>query len=69
MHDGAVLQVGARADADEVHVAADDGEGPHGDVVPEHDIADDARGGVDVDAFAQGGQMVEVGAQGHRRAL
>ena len=65
MHHGAVLQVGARADADEVDVAAEDSAGPDGGVVAEHDIADDGGGGIDVDAFAEDGELVAVGAQGH----
>lgn len=60
--DGAVLDVSARADTDEVHVAADHRRRPDRHVVAQFDIADHDRGGIDVDPFAKGGQMVEVRA-------
>ena len=41
--DGAVLHVGARADADVEHVAADDGVEPDGRLFADDDIADDLR--------------------------
>src|SRR6185312_12478784 len=62
--DGAVLDVGARADADEVDVAADHDAGPQGDVVAEHDVADERGGRIDVDALAGGRQHAAVRAHG-----
>ena len=41
------------ADADGVHVAAHHRVHPHAGVVAQLDVADDLRGGVDVDALAQ----------------
>jgi len=45
---GAVLDVGAGADADLVDVAAEDGVHPDGGVLAEDDVADDLGGDVDV---------------------
>lgn len=58
---GAVLDVGARADADEIDVAAHDRGRPDGHIVAQVHVADDDGGGVDVDAFAQLGQVFEIG--------
>jgi hypothetical protein len=41
VEDGAVLDIGARADADEVDVAADYGAGPDAGVGADRDVADD----------------------------
>ena len=41
MEDGAVLDIGARADADEVDVAADNDAGPDAGVRADGDVADD----------------------------
>jgi hypothetical protein len=62
VHDAAVLDIRPRADANEIHVAADHRGRPDRHVVAQHDVADDDRGGVDVDPFAQRGQVVEIGA-------
>src|SRR5690606_20371724 len=66
VHHGAVLDVGAVADADEVDVAADHRERPYRDVVAQHHVADHAGRGVDVRTRAGGGETVGVGAQSGR---
>jgi len=63
MDDGAVLHVGARADAHMVHIAPDHRARPHRHVIAQHHVADDGAGGVDVDALAEGGRFVEEGAE------
>src|SRR5690606_24094064 len=63
--DGAVLDVGARAHADELDVAAHDDAGPERHVVAEHDVADQGGYGIDVDALAEGGQHAAIGARFH----
>src|SRR4249919_2253623 len=62
MHHGAVLDVGARADTDEVDVPADDGAGPDRDILAEDHVADHGGGGVDIAALAENRHLVEVGA-------
>ena len=48
VEDRAVLDIGAGADADVVHVAANDGAGPDAGVFADDYVADDDGGGVDV---------------------
>ena len=62
VEDGAVLDVGAGADADGVHVAAEDGVHPDGGLGAEMDVADDLGGGVDVAAGGEGGGEAAEGA-------
>ena len=52
VEDRAVLNVGARADADVVHVAAHDGERPDAGVFADDYVADDDGGGIDVRGLA-----------------
>src|SRR4249919_1603851 len=65
VHHAAVLDVGARADADEVDVATDHGAGPDRDVVAEHHVPDHGGRGIDIGAFAEGRQDVAIGADVH----
>ena len=65
MDHGAVLDIGARTDADEVDVAADDGARPDRHVVAQHHVADHGRGGIDVAACAEGRQDAFVGSDMH----
>src|SRR5690606_21360434 len=58
--------VGACADLDRVHVAADHAAGPDGDVVAEGDRTDHRRGRIDVYALTEDGVVLEVGADVHR---
>jgi len=62
VEDGAVLDVGAGADADAVGVATDDGVHPEGGLGAEMDVADELGGGVDVAAGGDGGGNAAVGA-------
>ena len=62
----AVLHVGARADADEVDVAARRGVEPEGDVVAQLDVAHHVRVGSEEDALAQHRPAASVGIDGHR---
>jgi hypothetical protein len=62
VEDGAVLDVGAGADADAVGVATDDGVHPEGGLGAEVDVADELGGGVDVAAGGDGGGDAAVGA-------
>src|SRR5690606_10008307 len=71
--DAAVLDVGARADADVVDVAAHHRAGPDGNVVGQGDIADDDGGRINVDALAERRERVPIRSdvharQGYRRA-
>ena len=50
MHDGVVLEVGARADPDVVHVAADDGAEPDRGALADLDVADHDAARRDEDA-------------------
>ena len=61
VEDGAVLNVGAGADADVVDVAADDAERPHAGVFADDHVADDDRGGIDV---GRGGDLRALAAIG-----
>jgi hypothetical protein len=45
---GAVLDICARTDTHDVHIAAKDGAGPHAGIVPDDDITDDYGLRVDV---------------------
>ncbi len=62
VEDAAVLNIGARADADVVHVAANDGAGPDAGVGADDDVADDDRGGVNVGGCGDFGPLAAVGA-------
>src|SRR5699024_10652512 len=53
--DRAILDVAARADADTMHVAANDGARPHRCIVAQVYVADDGGGRVDVYALAEYG--------------
>jgi len=57
VQDCAVLHVGAGAEGDGVHVAAQDGVHPDGGVRAERDLADDLRGEVDVGGSGDDGAM------------
>ena len=61
MHDGAVLEVGALADADLVHVAADDDAEPQVGVLPDLHVADDGGRRRDENIVGDAGQDVPVG--------
>ena len=65
--DGAVLHVGAGADADVIDVAADDRARPDGDIVAQFDVTDEGAGRIDVHALAEDGHLVAEGAQGIHR--
>src|ERR1700738_5650131 len=62
MEDAAVLNIGAGADANVVHVAADDGAGPDAGVGADDDIADDDGGGVNVGGCGDFGPLAAVGS-------
>ena len=64
MDDGAVLHIGARADAHMVHITPDHRARPHRHVIAQHHVADDGAGGVDVDALAEGGDLLWKGRRG-----
>src|SRR5260370_34383703 len=57
----AVLDVGARADADVVHIAANHGARPDARILPNHDIADNHSGGVDISRFRDLWPLAAVG--------
>jgi len=61
MEDAAVLDIGAGADADVVHVAADYGAGPDAGVGPDDDVADDDGGGVNIGGGSDFGPLAAVG--------
>ena len=54
---GAVLHVGAGADANRVDVAAQDGVHPHRGALAQDDVAEDLRGGIDVAIGGDLGRM------------
>src|SRR5712691_5905010 len=62
VEDAAVLNMGARADADVVHVAAHDGAGPDAGVGADDDVADDDGGGVNVGGCGDRGPLPAVGS-------
>jgi hypothetical protein len=62
VEDGAVLDVGAGADADAVGVATDYGVHPERGLGAEVDVADELGGGVDVAAGGDGGGDAAIGA-------
>src|SRR5690606_34710027 len=66
---GAVLHVGARADAHIVDVAADHHLRPHGHIVAQLHVADHAGVRVDVDPRAERGKDVAVGADAVHAAI
>src|SRR5260370_34288767 len=61
VEDAAVLNIGAGADADVVHVAADYGAGPDAGVRTDDDVADDDGGGVNVGGCGDFGPLAAVG--------
>ncbi len=65
----AVLHAGARADADAVHVATDDGQRPDRTVDADFDIADHNRRMVDKRPLAKGRGVLLERANGHDRLL
>ena len=65
----AVLHAGARADAHVVDVASDHRRRPHRDVVAEHHVADDGRGGIDVDARAELRRGLAIRSDIHRTSM
>src|SRR5690606_22712490 len=70
MDDAAVLDVGARTDTDEIDVAAQHAARPDRDVVLERHVADNAGGGIDVDAGTEGRAAVEIGSDVvHRQSV
>src|SRR3989344_5875162 len=64
VEDAAVLDVGARADADDIHVAAHRAHGPDGRVLADDDIADDGCRRVDVNPGPDRGRVALVGTDG-----
>src|SRR5712692_3489815 len=62
VEDAAVLNIGARADANVVHVAADDGARPDAGVGADDDVADDDSGGVNVGGGGDCGPLPAVGS-------
>src|SRR5712692_10170499 len=65
VEDAAVLNVGAGADADVVHVATHYGAGPDAGVGADDDVADDDGGGVNVGGCGDFGPLAAVGSN-HR---
>ncbi len=63
VEDGAVLDICARADADEVDVAADDDAGPDAGVGGDGYVADDDGLRIDVGGFGDAGGAAAVGAK------
>src|SRR5216684_4358360 len=61
VEDAAVLNIGAGADADVMHVAADHGAGPDAGVGADDDVADDDGGGVNVGGCGNFGPLAAVG--------
>ena len=53
MQDGAVLNVGACTDPNDLHIAAHRRMGPHANIITQRDITHDDSGGVDHHALAQ----------------
>src|SRR6266849_9802952 len=62
VEDAAVLNVGAGADADVVHVAADYGAGPDAGVWADDYVADDYGGGVNIGGCGDLGALAAVGS-------
>src|SRR5260370_18144793 len=60
VEDAAVLNIGARADADVVHVAAHDGAGPDAGVGADDHVADDDGGGVNVGGCGDVGPLAAI---------
>ena len=69
VHHAAVLDVGARADADEVDVAAHDGARPDRTSSPSSTSPMSVAGGIDVDRSPRLRHVAEIGAHVHRRIL
>jgi hypothetical protein len=67
VEDGAILNVGAGADADGVDIAAQDGVHPDRGALAEHDVADELGGGVDVTARRNPRRMALIGADHLRK--
>ena len=63
VEDGAVLNICARADADEVDVAADDDAGPDAGVGGDGDVTDDDGLWIDVGGFGDARRAAAVGAK------
>jgi len=63
MEDGAILDVGAGADADVVHITPDDGVHPDARVVGEDNIADELGGGVYIAGGWNGWSDTAVGTE------
>jgi hypothetical protein len=55
VENAAVLDVGARTDADDIHVAAHRAHGPDGSVRADDHVTDDGRGFIDVNPWPDGG--------------
>ena len=62
VEDAAVLNVGASADADVVHVAANHGAGPDAGVFADDHVADDDGGGVNIGGGSDLGALATIGA-------
>src|SRR5712672_89314 len=62
VEDGAILNVGAGADADVVDVAADYRAGPDAGVGADDDVADDYGGGVNVSGGGDFGALAAIGS-------
>ncbi len=62
VEDAAILDIGARADADVMHVAADDGAGPDAGVGADDHVADDDGGGVNVGGWGDFGPLAAIGS-------
>ncbi len=62
----AVLNAGARADLNRMHIAADDSRRPHGRVVADRDLANDDRRLMNENARSERGRNALVSFNCHR---
>ena len=65
MQHAAVLHAGARANADAVHITADNRQRPHRAVGADHDIANYHRRAVNKGAFAEAWRVLQERTNGH----
>ena len=61
MQHGAVLHIGVGADADGMHIAADDGVHPDAGVLAEGDVADDLGGNIHIAGRRNDGRFALIG--------
>jgi hypothetical protein len=57
-----VLNIGARPDADVIHVAANDDKRPNAGVIANHYVADEHRSSINVSGSSDGGMSTLVGS-------